>query len=282
MPQFTIWIVSPPGYPHSRCFEEIARSMRAAFAALGFDAPIVTDPKLVQDWAIVLGCNLLVALPREIVPKKAILYNLEQVHIGSTWFKPAYLELLRQYPVWDYSPQNIEELRKLGVANIALCGIGYMPILSDFPQVEEDIDVVFVGARNPRRNAVLQQLVGLGVQVKSGFNVYGEQRNAVLARAKLVLNLHLYDAHVFEIVRVSHMLANRKCVVSETGNDKAMEEPLKEGVAFASYEHLAAKCVALLRNPQERKSFADRGFEIFRGMSQVPLLERAMGAMGLI
>src|ERR1051325_5883258 len=56
---FSIWIVTTPGYPHSRCFEEVALSLQAAFADLGFDAPVVTDPALVRGRAVVLGANLL-------------------------------------------------------------------------------------------------------------------------------------------------------------------------------------------------------------------------------
>jgi len=66
---FSLWIVTPPDYPHSRCFEEIALGLQASFTELGFDAPIVTDPAQIKDWAIVLGANL---LPRLQVPPRAV------------------------------------------------------------------------------------------------------------------------------------------------------------------------------------------------------------------
>ncbi len=41
---YTIWIVTPPGYIHSRCFEEVALSLQEAFEALGYDVPMVNTP----------------------------------------------------------------------------------------------------------------------------------------------------------------------------------------------------------------------------------------------
>jgi hypothetical protein len=111
------------------------------------------------------------------------------------------------------------------------------------------------------------------------FNRYGEERDALIARAKIVLNLHYFDAQVFEIVRVSYLLANRKCVVSETGRDTALEGPLREGIAFAPYDSLAQTCVRLLQDEAARRRLAEAGFNCFRACPQVPMLERALAAL---
>jgi len=275
---FSLWIVSPPGYPHSRCFEEVALGLQAAFATLGFDAPIVTDPLRIRGRAVVLGANLLPEMPA--LPTRPVLYNLEQIQEGSVWLKGSYIDLLRRYPVWDYSERNISALKTLyGIENATLCGIGYMPALSRIPEEEEDIDVLFVGSINDRRKAVLDKIAGQGKNLAVAYNSYGEERDAMIARAKLVLNLHYFDAQVFEIVRVSYLLANRKCVVSETGHDEALEAPLRNGVAFVPYESLAATCLQLLENEEERRRLAEAGFECFRGRPQVPMLKRALAAL---
>ena len=82
----------------------------------------------------------------------------------------------------------------------------------------------------------------------------------------------------FEIVRVSYLLANRKCVVSETGQDEALESPLRKGVAFVPYGRLTAACLQLLQNNEERSRLAEAGFESFRACSQVPMLKNALAA----
>jgi hypothetical protein len=207
---FSLWIVSPPDYLHSRCFEDVALGLHAAFAALGFDAPIVTDPLEIRDSAIVLGANLLPLLPGPLSPR-LILYNLEQIQKDSPWLRPAYIDLLRRYPVWDYSERNIDALKAHGVTNVALCGIGYMPVLTRIPPGGEDVDVLFIGSLNDRRKAVLGEIARHGKKVTVAYNSYGEQRDLVVARAKLLLNVHFYESQIFEMVRVSHLLANRKC-----------------------------------------------------------------------
>jgi hypothetical protein len=275
--RFSIWIVSPPGYAHSRCFEELALSLREAFAALGLNAPVVTNPAQIEGSAVVLGANLLPALEAAL-PSRLILYNLEQIENDSPWLNPAYVELLKRYPVWDYSARNIERLKTFGVKHALLCGIGYMPALTRIPAATEDIDVLFVGSLNARRRLVLEQIAQQGKNVQAHYTIYGEERDAVIARSKIVLNLHFYAAQVFEIVRVSYLMANRKCVVSEIGQDEALEAPLREGIAFAPYDRLAETCVRLLSEPQERARLAQRGFTSFSALSQVPMLKRALEA----
>src|SRR5882724_11294934 len=246
MSRYSIWIVSPPNYIHSQAFDEVALGFNAAFRALGLEAEIVRDSSRLGDVTIVLGCNLLSAVP---VPagKRLILFNLEQITPNSPWLTDAYLARLRRYPVWDYSEGNIAELARMGI-RAEHCGIGYMPALTRIAPAPEDIDVLFVGSVNERRITVLKQLATQGVNVEARFNIYGAERDAFVARSKIILNVHFYESRVFEIVRVSYLLANRKCVVSETGQDEALESPLRKGVASVPYGRLTAACLQLLQN----------------------------------
>ena len=275
---FSLWIATPPGYSHSRCFEEAAQALQAAFVELGHDAPIVTNPAEIRDYAVVLGANLLPRLNIPLSPK-LILYNLEQVQPGSNWFRPEYLALLKRYPVWDYSRRNMENLQAESI-RATFCGVGYMPVLTRIqPAPVQDIDVLFVGSMNERRKAVLEQIARAGKVVKAAFNVYGLERDALIARAKIVLNLHFYEAQVFEIIRVSYLLANRACVVSETGFDEELEAPLKSGIAFTPYEELADTCLQLLENEAEQARLRDAGFSAFSTLPQTPMLKTALASL---
>ena len=88
-----------------------------------------------------------------------------------------------------------------------------------------------------------------------------------------------YDARLFEIVRVSYLLANKKCVVSETGSDTAFEKQFESGVAFAPYAALAETCMQLLQNPAEREAVAGTGFNRFKAMPQTEYLKRALATL---
>ena len=277
-PGYSIWIVSPAGYLHSRCFEELALALSEAFAELGYAAPIVIDPAAVEGVAVVLGANLLQQMPPPL-PARLILYNLEQVQAGSPWFNQAYIDLLRRYPVWDYSARNVAALAGLGVS-ASLCGVGYSPGLTRVPHsLVQDIDVAFVGSISDRRAAALQAMRNSGIKVFAGSGLYGAERDAVFARARIVLNLHYYEAQVFEIVRVSYLLANRLCVVSEAGLDQDLEGPFRNGVAFVPYRDLVAVCRYLLQRPDERRRLANAGFEAFKARPQAAMLKAALASL---
>jgi hypothetical protein len=277
-PGFCVWIVSPADYVHSRGFEETALALSESFGQLGYAAPIVTDPAAIEGCAVVLGTNLLKYIPRP-HPENLILYNLEQVQLGSPWFDQAQVELLRHYPVWDYSSRNIQALAALGI-KATKCGIGYSPALTRIPHsLVQDIDVAFIGSISERRAVVLEALRRRGMKVFAGAGLYGSERDAVFGRAKIVLNLHHYEAQVFEIVRVSYLLANRLCVVSETGLDHELESPLRNGVAFVNYRELVAVCHHLLQRPEERRRLANAGFDAFKALPQAAMLKAALTSL---
>ncbi len=276
MTRYSIWIVSPPNYIHSHAFDEVALALHTAFRALGLAAEIVREPPRLGDVSIVLGANLLsTTVPTD---KRLILFNLEQITPNSPWLTDAYVALLARYPVWDYSERNIVELGRMGIM-AQYCGIGYMPELTRIAPAPEDIDVLFVGSLNDRRIAVLQQLAAGGVNVEARFNIYGSDRNSFIARSKIILNVHYYKSRVFEIVRVSYLLANRKCVVSETGSDAAFESQFASGVAFAPYDMIAETCTRLLRDTGARRDLAQAGFDRMVALPQTEYLRRALVAL---
>jgi hypothetical protein len=274
---FCIWIVTPPDYLFTRAFESQAEALQASFAELGINAPIVTDPSQVRGTAIVFAANMLGYIGAA-PPSDLIVFNMEQIDRDShDW--PGYIDLLRRHRVWDYSDRNIANLKSdYGIDVVAKCGLGYMPILTTVSQGPEDVDVIFIGSTNERRVAVLHELMAHGKTVWHGRHVYGKERDEFVARGKLQINLHYHTAHVFEISRVSYLLANSRCVVSETGLDEALEAPLRGGVAFCAYDELVPTCLRLLDDVEERARIARRGFELFSAMSQTPMLLDALRA----
>jgi hypothetical protein len=275
--QYSIWIVSPPGYSHSRCFEEVALGLQSAFLELGYRVPVVADPARSSGKVLVLGPHLLSHVEECSWPSEMILFNLEQVSEGSSWMTSDYRDRLRRHTVWDYSQRNIQALRDMGISGVTLCPIGYAPTLSRIKRAQEqDIDVLFIGSLNQRRRQILNSLRAAGIEVRWGFDIYGRDRDSFFARAKLVLNIHMYEAKVFEIVRVSFLLANRVCVVSETGADPELEMRFRDGVAFAEADHLAETCQRLLGDQAARRILQDEGFRLFSSMPQRDFLQTAL------
>ena len=137
--------------------------------------------------------------------------------------------------------------------------------------------MLFVGSLNDRRRQVLDALEAQGARVERLFGVYGAERDAQLARAKICLNLHFYEAKVFEVVRVSYLLANRRFVVSERGAESAEEAWFEGGVVFADYPRLVETCLRWLKHPDERRAVAAAGFERIRSRKMEEALRPAVG-----
>jgi len=274
--RFAVTIVSPRGYPHAEGFREVAEALHHGLLALGHDSVLGTDLALHGRQHLVLGANLLAAAGQQ-PPPGAILYNLEQVQEGSPWFGPDLLSLYRRFPVWDYSSQNAEALVRLGLPRPRLVPVGFVPELCRIAPAEEDIDVLFYGSVNERRQAVLEELSRRGARVHVAFGVYGAERDRLVARSRLVLNVHYYQAKVFEMVRVSYLLANRRAVVSETGCDPVEEEGLAAALAFAPYPRLVDTCLALLADPERRRRMGEAGLAAMQARPQAEYLRAALG-----
>ena len=278
MAAYSIWVVSPLGYIHSHAFDEVALALESAFRELGHDARVVRAAADLAPTTVVLGCHLLprVGLPK--VTTRLILFNLEQIGSVSPWLTPEYYSLLEQHTVWDYSERNVETLRGMGISAVP-CPLGYANELSRIPRGSEEIDVLFYGSISRRRAAILDELERRGLIVCRLVGRYGAFRDAAIRRSKVVLNLHHYDAKVFEIVRVLYLLANRRCVVSETGSDRNLEGLYAPGLVLVPYEDLVASCMELVTNNTRRYEVARAGFELVRSLPQSKYLRAALDTL---
>jgi len=124
-----------------------------------------------------------------------------------------------------------------------------------------DIDVLFYGTMNDRRRRIFEALERRGVAVHCVYNVYGRERDGLIARSRIVLNLHAGDTEIFEIVRVFYLLTNAVPVVAEVNPTTSIDPMYVEGIAGVPYEGLVAECVDLLRDEAKRSALGARGLE---------------------
>ena len=128
-----------------------------------------------------------------------------------------------------------------------------------------------------RRREILDDIENAGISVARLFGVYGKERDAVISRAKIVLNLHYYKAPIFEIFRVSHLLANKKCVVSENGNqDKELEIFADHAIAHVPKHRLIETLKELLADKKKREFLKEKGFEEFSKINLSTNIEKAL------
>ena len=270
--KFQIVICKPPNYVHSECFREVAETLLYGLRRIGMQAELGVNTLRPGAKHILLGAHLLGDKQAAIVPHFSILYNLEQLGEGGAAELPlSYWDLARRSEVWDYSPLNCEEWNRRKIIS-TIVPIGYVPELVKItPSPGRDIDVLFYGSMNERRQNVLMELHRSGLRVMPMFGEYGAVRDKAISRAKIVLNVHYYDSKVFEIVRVSYLMANCMAVVTEDSPD--LPDDLRPGLAVAPYGGLVAACKGILANPGRMEQLERESFKRFSARSEEEILK---------
>lgn len=271
--------VVPPAFTICKLgqvFDEIAECLRHGLEQLGHRTEVIQAGLVQGSRTIILGAQQIADWSK--IPADSIIFNLEQLGVSSVYITDEYMAQLARHTVWDYSPRNIDWLRERGVnASAQLVRLGHAPALVRIPPAADpDIDVLFYGAVNERRLRVLQAIQAAGLNLVVRTNLFGEERDAVVARSKVVLNLHYYDTKIFEIARVGYLLANGKAVVTEGGPDTELEPELRDALVAAPYEGLAEACRALVADDGRRRALEARAAAVFTARSQADYLRGAV------
>lgn len=276
-----IAIIAPEGYAHWQAFTATAGAFSQALSELGIACSIGCNDYMPGAKNIVFGAHLIATeAAASDVPDDSIIFNLEQLVGFGVEKRALYADLLRRFTVWDYSPRNIAWLNKnLADGKAVHVALGFTSnMVSHLPTSDQPTDVLFYGSLNPRRGGVIERLTASGLAVKHLFNVYGDELDAELARAKVVLNMHFYEDSIHEIVRTSYLLANRKAVVTECNQGTEMAAGLRDGMRAVPYDRLADACMDLVNNEDARHRLESDGFALFARTSQSELLRAAIDA----
>ena len=264
---------------HLEGLRDLAEALHCGLMRLGAAAGVVERPEHGSGRLIVLGAHALDPEDLARLPADAILYNLEQLTEDLFARAPHYREAMRRFPVWDYDAANAARYAAFGLpAAAAVVPVGYVPEWTRItPAPQQDIDVLFYGSLNERRLGILKELRDAGLRVEPHFGVYGPARDALIGRAKIVLNVHFYDAQIFEAARVGYLLANRACVVAEAGDRTAIDPRLRDALCAVPRAEIVDACVRLVRDAEERRALGERGHAAFSAMRFEEGLGRALG-----
>lgn len=141
--------------------------------------------------------------------------------------------------------------------------VGYHPLFGGIqPSAERDLDVVFFGSLTEARTAILRDVesrleaAGHKLMVVPG-DCYGETRDQLLNRARIVLNLLNYPWE-FPSMRLVMAMSCGCLVVSAHGLDP---RPFRDGVHLVRAElaSLAEPLLHYLENEDERTKLARQG-----------------------
>jgi hypothetical protein len=233
-PKINVCILQPPGDIHAFALLEAAEYVVEKCIQAGYLASLGKNRILSSGLNIVFGAHI---RPKENpeFPPNTVIFNSEQIPERSAWTSSEYKNCLSRHFVWDYSQSNLDYSQ----SNLAYPYDRSRRV--DFYHVdklqrvvlekEREFDLIFYGAMNDRRKKIIENIAGKGVKILKVFRLYGPERDALLGKARAVLNLHFYDAQIFQQIRAFYALSNGIPVISENFPEESAP-PLYRDVIF--------------------------------------------------
>jgi len=258
--RYRICIITPSGYKHSSAFLEVALLLKCALSDCGLRCDMAVNEPLNDATNVILGYHL-ISDPAVLSGTRYIPYQLEQLSMQEGVYSDKNRRILAgAAEVWDYSLENRAFLRRSGIAAQHL-PLGFHEALERIAKTDEkDIDILFYGSMNERRKRILDALAGC-FKVKALFGVYGNERDAWIGRSRLVVNIHHYEAKIFEAVRLSYLMNNGIFFVSE---DSALNPYPDIPICMAPYDKIVDLCKYYMENQALASGCARSVYEAFK------------------
>jgi hypothetical protein len=257
-------------------YREVIETVQWGLECMGFDVLISENLILPDRTNIIFGAQMLSEADLGAFPRDTIVYNFEQMsglEVGR--LKPIMRFAAERFRIWEYSEANLPTWSKLNPAHeVVHVPVGWAPILKRIKKsASQDIDVLIYGLPGQLRVQIFHDLCHQGVKCLFVSGMYGAPRDELISRSKLVLNVNLYDdSRIFEIVRVSYLLANAKAVVADMQAGTFIEPGFENAVAFAPPHQVTELCLALVDDDPARSEIEERGREAIEKRHISPIL----------
>jgi hypothetical protein len=263
---FNIVVVRSGESIHHDAYANAADQLCGGLRLLGYPARIDQNTLVWDATNIIVGAHHLEAALADRLPPNTIIYNVEMVVPGSPYIREM-IPFVRRFETWDYSEANIANWHRLGVSDrVRLLKPGYLPENTRIdPATPSDIDALFYGAVNWRRDSIFADIGRSGVRVHVASGVYGPERLALIARSKLVLNVHSREDSVLELGRIGDALANRRAVVTDAKDHDGDGEnaDLLAVMACGRPSELGGLCRELLDDEPRRHALAEQALAAY-------------------
>lgn len=261
---------------HIPCLFSVIEAVKLGLEELGHQVELKSqaDKSCIN---ILFGYHNLggMALPRDF---EFIVYQLEQFpgyERDEEVFKVLKSNALRTLKtadkIWDFSRENIDWLAERGL-HAVYKPIGFHAKMKRVKhRSDRDIDFLFYGSGNDRRNDILKTL-SKKYKVRHLFGVYGQRRDEWIGRSKVVLGIHFFESRLFDEVRTSYLMNNMAFTVLEDTPHKKYQEVL----VFSDYDNYVETCEHYLARPEEMDARAIAAYELFSQNPETRFLEQAL------
>ena len=249
MQKFAIFIVKIKNYSHFQVFNEIALSLYYSFKRLGYDAIITDNPNILDRRYIILGANTLRFCPDIKIKSDSIIYQFEREN-SPEQFDSFYLYILKNFKVWDFSLHNMERINnKYNLKISEYLSLGYVEELNCIKhRQEKDIDILFIGSFSERRKDLILEMNKLNIKASLIFNSYGKERDDLISRSKIMLNVHFHGPGLLEHPRIFYYLNNDCLILSEESNNVEENQRFLNILFLSEFKNLSLTALEILNN----------------------------------
>ena len=280
--KFHLVSIEPQHFEHAASWYELAELVLHGLLRAGFECSTGVNQFAPNRTNIVFGAHYVIAEMEPLIAKNTFLFNTEQLPILSEDFcHQRYMQIRywaqKGFRFLDYSAENAAVLSAWGAAEVSVIPLGYVPELDRLRKQSPKYDCLFYGGLNPRRHKLLHEIQELGVNLKFLHGIYGEDRDAFIEQSKMILNLHLYDSEIFEIVRVNYLMHNNICVLTELNPSTKISPELKDLFVCCSRDTLAAAVATLVDQPKKIQQQAAAAYDWLRSRPQEEIMKSIFG-----
>lgn len=273
--------------PHPRMhglngYKEVIETVSWGLEQLGHQVSYAVNEPASGATNIIFGAQVMPVDALRQLPDDTIIYNFEQMRglpTANIREEIKYCASADRFKIWEYSQANLTGWHSLGRHQVKIVPVGYAPLLTRIPKPpQQDVDVLIYGATSERRLQVFHALSYCGLSTIFACGFYGGARDDLISRSKIVLNINLMQfARIFEIVRVSYLLANKKAVIADLDANTSIEDDVRGAVKFvSSMQELVDVCLRLVEDENERAKLEETGHLSIRQRDIRGIIERAL------
>jgi len=265
-------------FGNSKVFDDIAFPLYYSFNKLGFKVNIIHNAIDYNATNILLGLHDVPNIDLSKIPNNSIIYNFEQLVEGSKGLLPKFIEACSLFHIWDYSKENIYRFKeKFNIQNVSYLPFGYCKEMTKkIISCKKDIDILLFGSFNERRLNIINKLRRFGINAVAFDSLWGIDRDIMISRSKLILNVHFYRPGIQEIVRLGHLWANKKCVICECNNDTTLFYEYNDCCIYTEYDNIVDTVRIMIGRQRSIKAIEDIAFYKFSKNTYCENIQRVL------
>jgi len=244
-------------------YKEVIDTVMWGLERIGHQVSLAVNETSSTARNIIFGGQMMSVAEQNQLPPDTIIYNFEQLR-GIDNVRAEIKHYASMFQVWDYSAFNVPAWSSLGPKYpVKYVPVGFAPVLERIPRpAEQPIDVLIYGLPNQPRLGVFNELCKNGLSCVFLCGLYGTDRDDLIAKSKIIVNVSLYPrANIFEVVRVSYLMANRKAVVAYVTPNTAIEKDLIGGFQASMIDTLIGDVAAIAHDEAQRRELEERGYD---------------------